>query len=549
MSHVSRSSARLHQLLMSGSLLLAPAVVACGASKTIDDGNSTLSATGGQGVSPTGPGGAGGTSGLMAVANGAGAPPGVAAAAGAGIGTGPVAAGAGGRGETAQALHDHCVYGYDPQPTDANMKDGPAEYYPAGKTDKSIVDLTVQPEVLSWMQSHFWEAAHVEWHAIRTCNLPGGPRGSKVNICQFTDMIPTDQNCQSTGDGYQFLLFHRHMLEALKQLWPKHSEQFSAFERFPQSADDVPAQWRAAWQKFNTTDLANAKIAEEIDKPENLALFPDEGALGFWLQCNVGTTIKGFSLKSGGLHGDLHAHWVRQGNTDHGLGNTSSNIDNYMFWKLHGWMDNVWEKYRMAKGLKRTDAKYVDDMRAQCLRDGHRGRVLQDRRQTRAGGRAAAGRVWLLPRESAADLRVGGQQVQRLPFSGRTRSGHVARRAHQFEGHRGWPRQSAGHRRRSIQAHRAGSAGSELALFEDHGDDEQLHGHECQPVLHRYHASLRGWQNDRERGGRGHRPAVDPGRRQGSRVAPRRRCGSRYLSARLASRSAFLRRSPAWSCL
>jgi hypothetical protein len=48
------------------------------------------------------------------------------------------------------------------------------------------------------------------------------------------------------------------------------------------------------------------------------------------------------------------------------LGNTSSNIDNYMFWKLHGWMDNVWEKYRIAMGLKRTDAKYVDDMRAQC---------------------------------------------------------------------------------------------------------------------------------------------------------------------------------------
>jgi hypothetical protein len=37
-----------------------------------------------------------------------------------------------------------------------------------------------------------------------------------------------------------------------------------------------------------------------------------------------------------------------------------------MFWKLHGWMDNVWEKYRLAKGLKRSDQKYIDDMLAQC---------------------------------------------------------------------------------------------------------------------------------------------------------------------------------------
>ena len=347
------------------SLLLAPLAVGCGGNPPSDEPARPPTETAGN--SGAAPGATSGAAGVAPIASGAGGNGEVGAAgslatAGSSAGSAAIA----GQGGSAPVSHDHCVYGYDPEPTDATMKDGPAEYYPAGKTDPSIVDLTVQPEVLSWMQSHFWEAAHVEWHAIRTCSLPGGPRGSKVNICQFTDMIPTDQNCQSSGDGYQFLLFHRHMLEALKQLWPKHSEQFSAFPRFPQSAEDVPAQWRSAWQKFNSTDLANAKIAEEIDKPENLALFPNEGALGFWLQCNMGATIAGFSLKSGGLHGDLHAHWVRQGNTDHGLGNTSSNVDNYMFWKLHGWMDNVWEKYRTAKGLKRTDPKYVDDMLKQC---------------------------------------------------------------------------------------------------------------------------------------------------------------------------------------
>ncbi|HET7539837.1 MAG TPA: hypothetical protein VFK05_08190 [Polyangiaceae bacterium] len=368
MSYVLRSTMRARNWLLSSLLMLSPAAVACGGNKTDAATTPPTPTSGGQSASPSGS--AGSTSaGSTTVGPAVGGAGGSSALGSAGM---PVSDGgatsstAGGATGGAPAVHDHCVYGYDPQPSDATMKDGPAEYYPPGKTDPSIVDLTVQPEVISWMNSHFWEAAHVEWHAIRTCSLAGGPRGSKVNICQYTDMIPTDQNCQSTGDGYQFLLFHRHMLEALKQLWPKHSEQFSAFPKFPQSADDVPAQWRSAWQKFNSTDLANAKIAEEIDKPENLAMFPDEGALGFWLQCNMGTSIKGFNLKSGGLHGDLHAHWVRQGNTDHGLGNTSSNVDNYMFWKLHGWMDNVWEKYRTAKGLKRTDPKYIADMLAQC---------------------------------------------------------------------------------------------------------------------------------------------------------------------------------------
>jgi hypothetical protein len=92
----------------------------------------------------------------------AGLPGGAAGAPGSAAGGGGVtgAAGAGG----AQHTHaDHCVDGYAPQPSDDTMKDGPAEFYPAGNMDPSLVDLTVQPEVLSWMKANLWEAAHVEW--------------------------------------------------------------------------------------------------------------------------------------------------------------------------------------------------------------------------------------------------------------------------------------------------------------------------------------------------------------------------------------------------
>jgi hypothetical protein len=65
------------------------------------------------------------------------------------------------------------------------------------------------------------------------------------------------------------------------------------------------------------------------------------------------------------LHGALHFKWVRTQNTTHGLGNQLTNIDNYMFWKLHGWIDNVWEKYRKAKGMT-DDQALKDTISAQC---------------------------------------------------------------------------------------------------------------------------------------------------------------------------------------
>jgi len=267
------------------------------------------------------------------------------------------------------AAHDHCIHGHHPHPSDAlaTMRDGPADFYPPGNMDPAIVDTTVQPEVLDYMYENSWQVAHIEWHAIRACNIPGGGGSSKVDICRFTQLIPENQNCQTAGDGYEFLVFHRHMIHALKQLWPNHSEQFTGFETFPDSADDVPEQWRSAWRDWDPEILEAGRIGDNIADPANLALFPDEGALGFWLQCNVGQRLSGATnMPWVGLHFVLHAKWARPGNTTHGVNNTEANIDNYMFWKLHGWIDNVWEKYRLAKGLQPDDPQLVADMTASC---------------------------------------------------------------------------------------------------------------------------------------------------------------------------------------
>jgi hypothetical protein len=48
------------------------------------------------------------------------------------------------------------------------------------------------------------------------------------------------------------------------------------------------------------------------------------------------------------------------------LGNQAVNIGNYMFWKLHGWIDTIWERYRTAKGLTADEPKLVQALVDQC---------------------------------------------------------------------------------------------------------------------------------------------------------------------------------------
>ena len=291
-----------------------------------------------------------------------------------GVASSPFAGAAGSSGASgaagASAAHtvDHCIYGFDPEPSDETMAHGPAEFLPPGVSDRNQVDLILQPEILDWFHAHNWEDVHVEWHAIRTCNTSAKGTGTLINICQYKQLITSDQNCQTGGDGYQFLLAHRHMITILKELWPKHADDFKGFDHFPESADDVPEQWKSAWKPWSSTTLQNGLVGDNIDKPENLAKFPDEGSLGFWLQCLAGQALPNRSdaIASGGIHFDLHGQWVRTSNTTHALNNGNANVDNYMFYKIHGWIDGVWAKYRKAKGLSDDDPKFKADLLAQC---------------------------------------------------------------------------------------------------------------------------------------------------------------------------------------
>jgi hypothetical protein len=262
-------------------------------------------------------------------------------------------AGAAGTGQAGAAhVRDHCLEGYDPDPSDATMKDGPAEFVKSGQ-----IDLTVQPEVLAWFKARVWEEAHFQWHNIRRCTsnmATDSKEGGGVNPCKtHPQLIPVNQENKGAGDGLEFLAMHRHMIQSLKQLWPKHTEQFEGWNKFPTKAD-VPQQWQAAWSEWPANVTSAAAKADDPASNMSQPGFESEGAFGQWLQ------------STSGLHGALHFKWVRSQNSDHGLGNQFKNIDNYMFWKMHGWIDKVWDKYRAAKGKTPNDQDIKDAVLQQC---------------------------------------------------------------------------------------------------------------------------------------------------------------------------------------
>jgi len=336
-----------------------PAGAAGGASVTAGSGNGTAGskpATGGspavgvagQGTVSSG-GGSGGAppAGASGAAQGGSAPQGGASPGGAGAGTGTGTAGA-------AHTRDHCLEGYDADPTDATMKsDGPVEF-----SKSSQIDLTVQPEVLAWFKARVWEQAHFQWHNIRRCTsgqATADPQGGGVNPCKTNpELIPTNQENKGPGDGLEFLAMHRHMIQSLKQLWPTHTEQFEGWEHFPTKASDVPKQWQNDWTNWMANVATNGAKADDPASHMSETGFESEGAFGQWIQ------------STSGLHGALHFKWVRTNNSEHGLGNQFTNIDNYMFWKMHGWIDKVWDRYRAAKGKKPTDQDIKDAVLAQC---------------------------------------------------------------------------------------------------------------------------------------------------------------------------------------
>jgi hypothetical protein len=261
--------------------------------------------------------------------------------------------------------HDHCVHGEVADTRDGALATPSApDVFTASNGE---VDLPLPKSVLAWMDERVWKQSHDAWHNIRRCG-GGGLPGGDTSICSHKELVPEHQECEDAEDGYEFLVMHRHMMNALRQAFPQHRELFQGFPHFPYEAKDVPQQWQGRFGSGWTSQILDtAKTLEDIEN--KLSQFPTEGDLGKFIQCS--TMANGASS----IHGALHFKWVVN-DSPNSLGKQPVNIGNYMFWKLHGWIDNIWERYRLAKGLAPDEPKLQTALLDQCREMHQLGRVI-----------------------------------------------------------------------------------------------------------------------------------------------------------------------------
>ena len=261
------------------------------------------------------------------------------------------------------ANYDHCLEGFKPHITNGFITDGPTEFDAGG----GVKNATVHPTVYEYMYENGWQDAHVLWHNVRACGGFGEtPRPDLPNACQDPLFQAEETTCSGHQDGLEFLAGHRLMLEQLKQLWPDHAEQFSGWDKFP-SRNDYPEVLRPYFRDWNNSQLTSAEMGDNIDSYLNR--FATEGELGTWLQCGGAPGSTGFNFNN--LHIDLHSNGSPGMGVEHSVNNNNQNLDAYLFWKLHGWIDNVWENYRQAKGKTRDDEDYKAEMLRQCREMDH----------------------------------------------------------------------------------------------------------------------------------------------------------------------------------
>lgn len=252
----------------------------------------------------------------------------------------------------AHASGDHCLDGEAVDARDKLLTGKPDQWKGSG------IDLVLPAKVLEWMKERVWDESHDAWHNVRRCKTGGAFAGGKSPLCNKPELVAANGECSNAEDGYQFLVMHRHMMIALRQAFPTYPDLFQGFPKFPFNASDVPVEWQGRWGTgWSPAVIDTAQQLEDIEN--KLQQFPSEGDLGKFIQCGA------MSSGASSIHGALHFKWVVN-DSPHSLGKQTVNVNNYMFWKLHGWIDQIWERYRKAKGLAADEPKLKQALLDQC---------------------------------------------------------------------------------------------------------------------------------------------------------------------------------------
>ena len=216
--------------------------------------------------------------------------------------------------------------------------------------------------IRDYMDARMWSEHHLMWHSVRQWDLVSA---SDQQTMTAAGWHRAGRQEGSVGNGMDFLAMHRVMLDELRVAFPAQAQLFVGWATPPTDPHDtdnpVP---HPAPMPANVTQ-AIAKLMSD----GTLALPASQDLLGLYIETPLrplpGDPRHRSPDPTTGVHNSLHGRFATDDLNDPlDMGDPGRNLNNQLFWRLHGWIDNRWSQYRHLKGQTDADPDYVAAIQA-----------------------------------------------------------------------------------------------------------------------------------------------------------------------------------------
>ncbi len=209
-------------------------------------------------------------------------------------------------------------------------------------------------EIIAYLAKNHWSHMHLDFHLARMWDVLGGET-QQWAADQGIERAPLQEGEPTTG--LEFLAMHRLMIDELRTMFPQYADLFAGWKTPPTDPRDAETPLPG-----DATTPFDPSMLTAIDRIEN-AEFASDDDFALFLQTRrrpTATNPRALSTdRSAGMHNYLHNRFADDASPIT-VGDPSVNLQNRVFWRIHGWVDAKWTAYRKAKGLDdRTDEVYV----------------------------------------------------------------------------------------------------------------------------------------------------------------------------------------------
>jgi hypothetical protein len=226
--------------------------------------------------------------------------------------------------------------------------DGP--YYVSDKFEQTESGMPM--DFRAYVRKNRMGFMHDKWHSEHTWEhrsvLPGSMERWKCNGFKRHPRQMGDP-----GSGLDFLAMHRLMVQDARAKFPQYAAALAGWDEVPTSVFDgsnpVPKFLKVPFDLFMLR-----KLNRLSDK--NLADFQSEDELGQYLWNDLSKFPAPAEFRA--IHFYIHLRFTDPFDDQTNLARETQNMENKYFWRLHGWIDNLWAKYRAMKRLNDRDPQY-----------------------------------------------------------------------------------------------------------------------------------------------------------------------------------------------